>query len=107
MMSKKYDAAYLDWDGVIWDFKRAFCDWFGHEVPDTEKWEFYESLGMDEAMFKGCLSGLPQEFWQQEKFITPRAADLVRWARANAEKVFILTVAPEWSTAQEQAELGP
>ena len=32
-MSKKYDTIYLDWDGVLWDFKQAFCDWNG--VPSS------------------------------------------------------------------------
>ena len=105
-MSRKYDAAYLDWDGVIWDFKQAFCDWYGYEVPDTDKWEFYESFDMPRATFELFLAQLPQNFWQQEKYITPHAHDLVRWARANADKVFILTVAPEWSTAQGKQNLA-
>ena len=94
-MSKKWETIYLDWDGVIWDFKQAFCDWLGYDAPATDKWEFYESLGMDEAMFQGCLSGLPQEFWGQEKYIMPHACDLVQWSKAHAEDVKVLTVAPE------------
>ena len=105
-MNKKWETIYLDWDGVIWDFKQAFCDWMTLEVPDTDKWEFYESLGMDEAMFQGCLSGLPQEFWEQEKYILPHAEDLVSWARRNADRVLILTVAPECSTAQGKQNLA-
>ena len=103
---KKYDTIYLDWDGVLWDFKRAFCDWQGVVAPDTDKWEFYEALGMTADKFHQALSELPQEFWQQEKYILPHAHDLVAWARANAEEVFILTVAPEWATAQGKQNLA-
>ena len=103
---KKYDTIYLDWDGVIWNFKQAFCDWLSAGVPDTTKWEFYEELGMTASMFQGCLSGLPQEFWQQEKYLMPHAHKLVEWARANAENVFILTVAPEWTTAQGKQNIA-
>ena len=103
---KKYDTIYLDWDGVLWDFTRAFCDWNGVVVPDTDKWEFYEALSMTADKFHEVLSELPQEFWEQEKYIMPQAHDLVRWARANAENVFVLTVAPEWSTAQGKQNLS-
>ena len=106
MMSKKWDTIFLDWDGVIWDFKQAYCDWFAVGVPDTDKWEFYEALGHDADEFHEILSELPQEFWQQEKYIMPHAQDLVAWARRHAEKVFILTVAPEWSTAQGKQKLA-
>ena len=105
-MSKKWDTIFLDWDGVIWDFKQAFCDWVCIPIPDTDKWEFYESIGMDADRFHEILSNLPQEFWQQEKYIFRRARDLVRWARRNADRVFILTVAPEWSTAQGKQNLA-
>ncbi len=105
-MSKKYDTIYLDWDGVIWNFKQAFCDWFEKEVPDTDRWDFYYVLGMEPHEFQKKLSGLPQEFWEQEKYILPHAHRLVEWARANAENVFILTVAPEWSTAQGKQNLA-
>jgi len=105
-MSKKWETIYLDWDGVIWDFKQAFCDWNGVAVPDTDKWEFYEALSFTSEKFHEILSELPQEFWQQEQYILPHAEDIVRWARANADKVFILTVAPEWSTAQGKQNLA-
>lgn len=105
-MSKKWETIYLDWDGVIWDFKQAFCDWVCIPVPDTSKWEFYESIGMDVDRFHEILSDLPQEFWQQEKYILPHAQDLVAWARRNAGKVSILTVAPEWTTAQGKKNLA-
>ena len=72
-MSKKYDTIYLDWDGVLWDFKQAFCDWNGVQVPDTDKWEFYEALSMTAGKFHEVLSELPQEFWQQEKYLMPHA----------------------------------
>ena len=105
-MAKKYDTIYLDWDGVLWGFKQAFCDWIGRDVPGTNKWEFYEALSMTADKFHEVLSELPQEFWQQEKYILPHAQDLVAWARANAENVFVLTVAPEWSTAQGKQNLA-
>ena len=105
-MAKKYDTINLDWDGVLWNFKQAFCDWGGLDVPDTDKWEFYEALSMTSGEFHEILSGLPQEFWQQEKYILPHAQDLVAWARANAENVYVLTVAPEWSTAQGKQNLA-
>ncbi len=97
---KKYDTIYLDWDGVLWDFKRAFCDWRELEVPETNSWEFYEALGMTANQFRMYLELLPQEFWQQDKYITPHAHKLVEWARANAEKVFVLTVAPEQAASR-------
>jgi hypothetical protein len=106
VMSKKYDTIYLDWDGVLWNFKQAFCDWNGVQVPDTDKWEFYEALSMTAGKFHEVLSELPQEFWQQEKYLMPHAHKLVEWARANAENVFVLTVAPEWSTAQGKQNLA-
>ena len=93
----KYDTIYLDWDGVIWDFMQAFCDWNGVQVPDTNKWEFYEALSMTAGKFHEVLSELPQEFWQQEKYLMPHAHKLVEWAKANADNVFVLTVAPEWA----------
>ncbi len=105
-MAKKYDTAYLDWDGVLWDFKQAYCDWIGRDVPDTDKWEFYEALGMSDSMFQGSLSGLPREFWDQDRYILPHAHDLVAWARANAENVFILTVAPEWECSKAKQFLA-
>ena len=105
-MAKKYDTIYLDWDGVIWDFKLAFCDWVEVIAPHTDKWEFYEALGMTSDEFHEVLSLLPQEFWQQPQYILPHALDLVTWARANAENVFILTVAPEWTTAQGKQNLA-
>jgi len=105
-MVKKYDTIYLDWDGVLWNFKQAFCDWNGVAAPNTDKWEFYEALSMTADKFHEVLSELPQEFWQQEKYILPHAHDLVAWARANAENVFILTVAPEWTTAQGKQNLA-
>ena len=43
---KRYDTIHLDWDGVMWDFKQAFCEWFEKEVPDTDKWEFVDSPGL-------------------------------------------------------------
>ena len=97
---KKYDTIYLDWDGVLWDFKQAFCDALGIEDPNTDKWEFYEALSVTADEFHKSISELPQEFWQQEKYIMPHAHDLVRWAKANADAVFVLTVAPEWDAAQ-------
>ncbi|MDB4442116.1 DUF5664 domain-containing protein [bacterium] len=103
---KKYNTVYLDWDGVLWDFKQAFCDWQGIEAPDTVRWEFYESLSMTADKFHEILSGLPQEFWQQEKYLLPHAHKLVKWARDNAEEVFILTVAPEWTTSQAKQNLA-
>ena len=105
-MAKIYDTIYLDWDGVLWDFKRAYCDWFGVGVPDTDKWEFYEALGHDADEFHRYLSELPQEFWQNPKYILPHAQDLVAWARANAENVSILTVAPEWEARQGKQNLA-
>jgi hypothetical protein len=106
VMSKKYDTIHLDWDGVLWDFKRAFCDWRELEVPETDSWEFYEGLGMTANQFRMHLEMLPQEFWQQEKYLMPHAFKLVEWAKANAEDVFILTVAPEWSTAQGKQNIA-
>ncbi len=103
---KKYDTINLDWDGVIWDFKQAFCDWNGVQVPDTNKWEFYLDIGLSQVSFHEILSELPQEFWQQEKYLMPHAHKLVEWAKANAENVFILTVAPEWTTAQGKQNLS-
>jgi len=103
---KKYDTIYLDWDGVLWDFKQAFCDWRGVEAPDTDRWEFYEAISMMADEFHEILSELPLEFWRQERYITPHAHKLVEWARANAEEVFILTVAPEWTTAQGKQNLA-
>ena len=105
-MSKMYDTINLDWDGVLWNFKQAFCDWFGHAGPDSDKWEFYEEFGMTASKFHELLSGLPQEFWEQEKYILPHAHKLVDWARANAEKVCVLTVAPEWTTARGKRNLA-
>jgi len=105
-MTKKWDTCYLDWDGVIWDFMTAFCEWLGYEVPEACKWEFYEELSMTKTYFEEILAGLPQEFWQQEKYIMPHAQDLVAWARRNAENVSILTVAPEWTTAQGKQNLA-
>ena len=112
-MSRKYDTAYIDWDGVIWDFKQAWIDWFDWTSPthvrDLEQnegdWFFYRGILSDEE-FKNALNWLPQNFWQQEKYITPHAHDLVRWARANADRVFVLTVAPEWSTAKGKQNLA-
>ena len=105
-MAKKYDTIYLDWDGVVWDFKQAWCDWFEVEVPDTDKWEFYEELGLSAERFQRKLGSLPQEFWQQKKYILPHAQDLVAWARKNAENVFVLTVAPEWDAKQGKQNLA-
>jgi hypothetical protein len=105
-MTKKYDTIFLDWDGVIWNFKRAFCDWIGRDVPDTDKWEFYEALGMSASMFQGSLSRLPREFWEQDRYILPHAHDLVAWARRNANYTFILTVAPEQSAIQGKKNLA-
>jgi hypothetical protein len=102
---KKYDTINLDWDGVLWDFMQAFCDWHGLQVPTTDKWDFYLDLGMFPSEFQKKLSELPQEFWQQEKYLMPHAHKLVEWARANAESVFVLTVAPEWSAAQGKQNL--
>ncbi len=105
-MSKKYDTIYLDWDGVLWNFKHAFCDWFGNVDPGSAKWEFYEEIGMNASKFHELLSGLPQEFWQQDKYLMPHAHKLVEWARANAEAVFVLTVAPECTTAAGKQNLA-
>ena len=99
-MSKKYDTICLDWDGVLWNFKQAFCDWNGVQDPNTDKWDFFEALSMTEDKFHEVLSELPQEFWQQEKYLLPHAHKLVEWARANAGEVFILTVSPELSTSR-------
>ena len=103
---KKWDTIYLDWDGVLWDFKQAFCDWLGYDVPDTDKWEFYRELDLSTSMFQGCLSGLPREFWQQPKYIMPHAKKLVEWARENAEDVYILTVAPEHECSRGKSSLA-
>ena len=93
-MSKKWDTIYLDWDGVLWDFKQAWCDWFGHDVPETDKWEFFRELGLSPQEFQRLLAPMPRSFWQQPKYLMPHAHRLVDWARANAEEVFVLTVAP-------------
>ena len=58
-MSKKYDTIYLDWDGVIWDFMQAFCDWNGVQVPDTDKWEFYLDIGLSQVSFHEILANYP------------------------------------------------
>ncbi len=105
-MSKKYRDAYIDWDGVLWDFKRAYCDWMGYEVPDTDKWEFYKKLGVSTPVFQNFLKRVPQDFWEQKKYILPHAQDLVAWARRNAENVFVLTVAPEWECSQGKQNLA-
>ena len=89
---KKYEQIYLDWDGVIWDFKQAFCDWYSFEVPDSDKWDFYTLLGMNDQQFHSALRKLPLKFWSNPKYITPDAKALVAWARDNAEKVCVLTV---------------
>ena len=93
-MSKKWDTIYLDWDGVLWDFKQAWCDWFGHDVPETDKWEFFRELGLSPQEFQRLLAPMPRSFWQQPKYLMPHAHRLVDWARANAEELFVLTVAP-------------
>ena len=105
-MSKKWKTIYLDWDGVLWDFKQAFCDWIGREAPESNKWEFYTALGMSESMFQGCLEGLPKDFWGQKKYILPHARKLVEWAKANADRVAILTVAPERGCVQGKTALA-
>ena len=105
-MTKTYDTIFLDWDGLIWDFKKAFCDMHGVEVPDTDKWEFYEALNITSEHFHEILSGLTQEFWQQKKYIMPHAQDLVAWARRNAKYTLILTVAPEQSAIQGKKNLA-
>ena len=94
-MSKTWDTIYLDWDGTLWDFKQAWCDWFGHDVPETDKWEFFRELGLSPQEFQRTLEGLPRSFWQQPKYLMPHAHRLVDWARANAEELFVLTVAPD------------
>ncbi len=103
---KKYDVIYLDWDGVLWNFKQAFCDWHKFVQQECDKWKFYETLHLTADEFHLMLSKLPQEFWHQEKYLLPHAHKLVEWARANAEKVFILTVAPEWTTALGKQNLA-
>ena len=99
-MSKKWDTIYLDWDGVLWNFKQAWCDWFGHGVPETDKWEFFRELGLSPQEFQKLLSGLPRKFWQDHHYIMPQAYKLVEWARENAENVFVLTVAPEYDCSR-------
>ncbi len=91
-MSKKYKTIYLDWDGVLWNFKNAFCAWHDLDVPYSTEWEFYEMLGMDADEFHRKLSKLPVEFWQHEEFLFDHAQSLVNWAKENAEHVKILTV---------------
>tara|TARA_R110002167_G_scaffold24964_2_gene87139 strand:+ start:3672 stop:4736 length:1065 start_codon:yes stop_codon:yes gene_type:complete len=103
---KKYGTIYLDWDGVLWDFKQAFCDWHKLVQQDCDWWEFYETLHLTADEFHLMLSKLPQEFWQQEKYILPHAHKLVAWARANAEKAFVLTVAPEWDASAGKQNLA-
>jgi len=89
---KKYEQVYLDWDGVIWDFKAAFCDWHGLDIPDSTEWDFYRQLGMNDQQFHSALRKLPKEFWSNADYITSDAKSLVKWARDNAEKVTVLTV---------------
>ena len=103
---KEYDTIYLDWDGVLWDFKQAFCDWFKFVQQDCDKWEFYETLHLTADEFHSMLSKLPQEFWEQKKYIMPHAHKLVAWAKANAEEVFVLTVAPEWDASAGKQNLA-
>tara|TARA_R110000787_G_scaffold26157_1_gene73429 strand:- start:447 stop:1418 length:972 start_codon:yes stop_codon:yes gene_type:complete len=103
---KKYETVYLDWDGVLWDFKQAFCDWHKLVQQDCDKWEFYETLHLTADEFHLMLSKLPQEFWQQEKYITPHAHKLVAWANKFGENVFVLTVAPQWDAAQGKQNLA-
>ena len=105
-MNKKYDTIFLDWDGVLWDFMQAFCDWFRLDPPKTDKWEFYEELSMTADKFHEELGNLPQDFWEQKKYILPHAQDLVDWAKKNAEKVFVLTVAPEWTASAGKQTLA-
>ena len=93
---KKWDTIYLDWDGLLWDFKQAWCDWYGYDVPDTDKWEFFRELGLSPQEFQWQLEGLPREFWEDPKYIMPHAEKLVEWARERAENVFVLTVAPQY-----------
>lgn len=88
----KYDIINFDWDGVLWDFKEAFCRWHGVGSIPSSKWAFYEDIGMDEEEFKTSLRRLPKEFWNQEKYITDDAKPLVEWAKANGEMVRVLTV---------------
>jgi len=88
----KYDVINLDWDGVLWDFKAAFCKWHGLEITPDDRWEFYRDLGMNDQEFKTALRRLPKEFWAQEEFITEDARSLVEWARANGTTVRVLTV---------------
>ena len=105
-MNKKYDTICLDWDGVIWDFMQAFCDWRGVQVPRTNKWEFYLDMGLSGLCFHEILSELPQEFWEQEQYIMPHAHKLVEWAKANAYNVFVLTVAPECTASVGKQNLA-
>ncbi len=105
-MSKKWNTICLDWDGVIWDFKQAWCDWFEKEVPDTDKWDFYYDLGLSPQEFQKKLSELPREFWEQPKYIMPHAHELVLWASLNAKNVFILTVAPEYDCSRAKQILA-
>ena len=89
----RYDKIYLDWDGVLWDFMSAFCDWHGiKEELATDRWDFYSDLGMNEQEFKLALRRLPKDFWSQDKYITEEAKALVEWARANGDRVQVLTV---------------
>ena len=105
-MSKKWKAIYLDWDGVLWDFMQAFCDWYELDIPASGNWEFYKSVGMSDAEFHDKLERLPKDFWQQQKYVLPHANILVEWAKANADRVAILTVAPERGCVQGKTALA-
>ena len=96
---KEAHTIYLDLDGVLWNFKQAWIDWFSWNsdkveaqlLANTEEWHFYEGI-ITEADFMYRLKRLPVEFWNQPQYITPEALGLVKWAKDHAAFVKVLTV---------------
>lgn len=91
-MKDNKSTLYLDWDGVIWDFKQAFCDWHGFKETDYKEWEFYEDLGLTRESFDVLLSRLPVEFWANSDYIADTAKSLISWSKEHFDEVLVLTV---------------
>ena len=96
---KEAHTIYLDLDGVLWNFKQAWIDWFSWTSDDVQaklaanitEWSFYAGIITDED-FAYRLRRLPVEFWNQPRYITDQAHQLVKWAKDHGAFVKVLTV---------------
>jgi 5'(3')-deoxyribonucleotidase len=62
-MNRKFNTIFIDLDGVLCDFHKAFCDIYGYDEKDILGWGMHTYFGVTPETIRHQIDYLDTEFW--------------------------------------------